>query len=560
MNPILYSKEETAFTTMGLGLLSDAISCTVTEVRNGEFELELQYPIDGANYGNIEKDRIIVARAKENGTKQAFRIYRITELISGQILVNARHISYQLNFIPVPALSGTGTAQDMMDALSAAALETCPFTLHSDIASSADYNIPPTSLRSALGGMEGSALDTFGGEFEWDNWTVNLLASRGSDKGVKIEYAKNMTDFSRVTDMGSLITGVMAYWSGENESGNTVRVYSNPAVITNGHESEYAFSRTIPLDVSAEFETQPTQAQVTAYARSYLAATELAQVTEAITVDFVPLWQTKEYEHIYREHIDLCDTVTVTYQKLGISIKRKVTKTVYNVLLDRYEAIELGGEADIADTISELQSGESYLGQEVAKLLTEFRTSNNFATFSSVTQIGLTSGSATIADAMAAMREKSILIAPAVEFAVSQRPTQLGTVLIVKVDSASTRGWIQFYGKDRIVGDYRMGLATDGGPSGTWTGADDLVTVVTSTASRTVSINAGAGINVINNGYVTEPAVPAGYTELLHWGGANGASQVVTVALGSYWVQNTSSSNARTVTCYAKKLCIKNSF
>lgn len=185
--------------------------------------------------------------------------------------------------------------------------------------------------------------------------------------------------------------------------------------------------------------------------------------------------------------------------------------------------------------------------------------SSEFDMYDSVADLGLTVGSATIADAMAAMSAKSILIAPAGDFASSQVPSQTGAVEIVKLNTNSTRGWICFYGKDRGIGDYRMGLAINGGPSGTWTGASDLVTVVTSTASRTVSIAADTGINVLSSGYVTEPAVPAGYTEVFHWGGATGAAQVVTVSIGSYWVQNTSGA-ARTVTCYASKLCIRKSF
>jgi phage-related protein len=41
MIPILYDKDETEFKTNGLGRLSDAISCIVTEERNGIYELEM---------------------------------------------------------------------------------------------------------------------------------------------------------------------------------------------------------------------------------------------------------------------------------------------------------------------------------------------------------------------------------------------------------------------------------------------------------------------------------------------------------------------------------------
>lgn len=372
MVPRLFEKSETDFTGLGLRNLVDAISCTVTEERNGIFELELVYPISGAGFDEVTEDRIILAKASENGNPQAFRIYRIDKVITGQATINARHISYQLSFTPVPALSGTGNAQSAMNALKAAALDSCPFTFTSDIAASKNYSIPiPSAIRTALGGMEGSILDTYGGEYEWDNWDVILHESRGADKGVKISYGKNLTGLDRATDIGDTITGVMAYFVKDD---GTI-VYSSPKVIQNGHVSDYAHGRTLVLDISGEFDSEPTTAQVTAYATTYLATTALAEASEALTVDFVPLWQTTDYGAPYVEHIDLCDIVTVEYKKLGVSVKKQVTKTVFNVLTDRYDSIELGGEATVVDTLeglatdaSSLASADARMAQEIAQL------------------------------------------------------------------------------------------------------------------------------------------------------------------------------------------------
>ena len=369
MKPILFEKDATVFTSYGIGLLPDAISCTITEERNGSFELEMVYPISGVNFDEIEEDRIIVAKARENGTNQAFRIYRITSLLSGEVTINARHISYQLNFVPVDSISGSGTAQTMMNSIKGAALEACPFTFESDITGTKAYDFPvPFSFRTGLGGMEGSVLDLFGGEFEWDNWNVKLHSARGSDKGVKIAYGKNLTALERSTDIGSVITGVAAFYAGQDENGNDVIVYSSPKVITNANVSDYAHGRTIVLDISGEFDSVPTQAQVTTYAQAYLAATTLAKASEELYVDFVPLWHTQEFANIYKEHIDLCDTVTVVYERLGVNVKRKVTKTVFNVLVERYESIELGGEVNIADTIAGLTNESSDLARQFAQL------------------------------------------------------------------------------------------------------------------------------------------------------------------------------------------------
>lgn len=361
MVPLLFEKDATDFSTRGLYALSDAISCTVTEERNGLFELELLYPTDGNHFSEITEDRLIVAFPHENGTKQAFRIYRREASIEGTVTFYARHISYQLSFIPVDLCSGqTDSAQTMMETLAQAAQVACPFSFESDITTAADLSFAvtaPVGFRSALGGMEGSVLDHFGGEFEWDNWTVRLLENRGSDNGVRIAYGKNLTEYDDALDIGETITGVMAFYAYTDENDQEQIVYTNPKVITNGN-TEFAHARIAPLDCSGDFDEPPTIEALTAYATQYLARTANADPTQEINVSFVPLGQTAEYTGLADlERVSLCDTVKVSYPALGISVKKKVTRTVWNVLSNSYDEVTLGTEQTLADTIVDLQNG-----------------------------------------------------------------------------------------------------------------------------------------------------------------------------------------------------------
>lgn len=366
MVPLLFEKDATDFSTRGLFALSDAISCTVTEERNGLFELELVYPTDGNHFSEITEDRLIVAFPHENGTKQAFRIYRREGSLDGTVTFYARHISYQLSFIPVDLCSGqTDSAQTMMETLAQAAQVACPFSFESDITTAAALSFAvtaPVGFRSALGGMEGSVLDHFGGEFEWDNWTVKLLENRGADNGVRIAYGKNITEYDDALDIGETITGVMAYYAYTDENEQAQIVYTNPKVITNGN-TEFAHERIAPLDCSGEFDSVPTVQALTDYATLWLHRTSNADPTQEINVSFVPLGQTAEYTGLAElERVSLCDTVKVSYPALGISVKKKVTRTVWNVLSNRYDEVTLGIEQTLADTIVELQSGDSSFG------------------------------------------------------------------------------------------------------------------------------------------------------------------------------------------------------
>ena len=352
MIPILFSKDATQFNTLGLYRLPDAESCIVTEERNGEFELELVYPVDGLHYKDIEDDMIIVARPSDGGSKQSFRIYRHEVTIDGRCVFNARHISYELNVKPIPARSHeVAGAQAMMEDLASVCPVNVPFTFWSDITGTRSYKIStPVSLRGALGGVEGSVLDNYGGEFEWDNWTVKLHSARGADTGVRITYGKNLTGLRATVDIGGTITGVMAYYQGQDKT-----VYSDPLVVSVEHS--YAHDRIAVLDVSGEFSNTPTSAQVTEKANSYLNSTTTVDPNMAIEVDFVALWQTDEYRQFAPlERVKLCDTVYISYKQLGVTVKKKVTRTVYNVLADRYDSIELGGQSTIVDTITGLMS------------------------------------------------------------------------------------------------------------------------------------------------------------------------------------------------------------
>ena len=99
--PVLYAANTTDFSSFGLGVLTDTISCEVTEERNGVFECLLKYPVSGQHYGLITKECIIKAKPNDNAADQAFRIYRITKPLNGIVTIYGQHISYDLANVPV---------------------------------------------------------------------------------------------------------------------------------------------------------------------------------------------------------------------------------------------------------------------------------------------------------------------------------------------------------------------------------------------------------------------------------------------------------------------------
>ena len=348
---LLYPSTETAFTDNGLGALSDAISCQVTEARNGEYELSLAYPITGIHYNEIKARCIITAKPNPYADPQPFRIYRITRPLGGRVTIYAQHISYDLSGVtvsPFTASSVTGAFAE----IAAKATDNNGFSFWTDSQDTGEMTVAvPSSVRSILGGTEGSVLDTYGGEYEWDGFTVRLWSRRGQNSGVTIRYGKNLTSLEQDENIAGVATGVYPYWAGEDGALVTLPEKTVDAPGT------YDFIRVVPLDLSSEFETAPSTSQLRERAEKYVEDNDIGVPTVSITVAFCSLDQTEEYKDIaLLERVNLCDTVTVEYPALGVSATAKCVKTVYDALKGRYINVELGdAKTNLADTIIQQQ-------------------------------------------------------------------------------------------------------------------------------------------------------------------------------------------------------------
>lgn len=348
MIPILFPSDATDFSTQGLGALSAAISCTVTEERNGMYELELVYPMLGVHFAEIQDRCQIYAIPSPYRDPQPFRIYRHTKPMGGKVTFYAQHISYDLLGIPLNPCSA-GSAAAAMVALQGNAAISSPFSFWTDKSTVAEWSVKvPAASRSVLGGQTGSILDVYGGEYEWDGYTVKLHQERGRDNGVVIRYGKNLNDLEQDRNISSVVTGIYPYWSDIN--GENLVVCDPPIIQAPG---TYDFTRVIPVDFSADFDEAPTQDQLKSQAETYVVANQIGVPKVSITVSFVQLEQAMGYEDLrLLEKVDLCDTVTVQYEALGVDAKAKVIRIETDVLRERYNEVELGdAKSTLADTI-----------------------------------------------------------------------------------------------------------------------------------------------------------------------------------------------------------------
>lgn len=347
MIPILYAASETDFTTNGIGLLADAVSCTVTEERNGAYEATLIYPAKGHLAEYIAEDAIIKAKANDTDEPQLFRIYKSGKQIGSNTTWNAEHISYELTGNPVERFSISGVnAEQALNRLLAAAVFKHKYTAASDITTVNKTSIADVvSVRKALGGVEGSILDTWGGEYHFNNYRIELLKARGTDNGVTIEYGKNLTDAKQERNIANIVTAIFPYakYTPEGEE-REVYVSLKEKTLVHAGAADYAYKRCEIVDFSSEWEsgTIITEDMLRAKAEAYLEKIS-TEPDINITLSYAQLKKTKDYKNIQvMESVALCDTVTVRIDKLQIEATAKIVKAKYDSLKERYDTMEIG--------------------------------------------------------------------------------------------------------------------------------------------------------------------------------------------------------------------------
>ena len=356
MKPILFSKNATSFNTNGIGRL-DPISAKGKEARNGEFEIEVDAAQTAEHTAEIELNSIICAIPADGMSLQAFRVYKITKPINGRFKIYCQHISYQTSFIPTMPFeieASSHACADTLAALKSNAVEDCPFTFWTDVETVSSYKqTVPASIRSRLGGVEGSVIDQFGGEFEWDNYDIKLHSHRGvQTPTVTLRYGKNITDLNQEEMIANVITGIVPFWV-DAEGGE--RVTLPEKVVNSQYADRYPFKRTVAYDFSGAFEEKPTESQLRAKAQAYVNQAGIGIPDVSIKVSFVALADTEEYKEIAPlEHVKLCDNIRIEFEEYGISTTAKVVKTEYDILAEKYISIEIGSvRSSLASTLSE---------------------------------------------------------------------------------------------------------------------------------------------------------------------------------------------------------------
>lgn len=351
MTPILLSDPETK-----LGFLVDAIKCEVTEERNGSFELVLEYPVAGQYFTDISAGRYIKAKPNDTSEPQFFKIYSVSKPINGTITVNAEHISYALSHYPVKKLDVQKTTalvaiQRVLSAANSNLDNPHKFSVvSSDIDTLTNFGAELCSARAALGGIEGSILDCFGGEYEFDNYKIKLHKNRGKNNKVAIRYGKNMTDMKLLVSTENSYTGIFPYVYDDDK---LITLAEGTIHVTNNSGIE---ERILLMDFSSYFENgeEKNETNLKVHVDKYLEGNDINAVEGSMTVSMIDLSKSANAEFAALETVSLCDTVKVVNTLMDVTLSMKVIKTVYDSISEQYKSLELGTPSgSFADVIKQ---------------------------------------------------------------------------------------------------------------------------------------------------------------------------------------------------------------
>lgn len=393
MRPILFNKNEQSFDTYGLGELN-VTKGTVTRERNGNYTLYAEIPVSDPMVASIEKEMKLKADAGLRTKNQTFEISRIVKDSSNIVKIYGQHISHKLEYMGlVNGRPFSGSAFTALAIWHNATIGDLRFDVWSDIQTTGKgvFDISKMeNARQALGGVEGSILDIYGGEYEFDNMTVRLHKQLGRTAPTVLEYGRNILSAELDETIESAYTSVLPFatYTPDKPEGDTSDSQPDPVTVTlpenyvdSKYKALYAHRRIKVVDFSSEFKSDskskdiPTPNKLRKIANDYMERNEIGKPKINIKIEYADLARTLDYaDRGWIEEVELCDIVPVYYPQIGLTDETlKITTITYDFVNERNESVEFG---DIGTNVrATMQSGLAGRVDDIAKAQQDFENS-----------------------------------------------------------------------------------------------------------------------------------------------------------------------------------------
>ena len=356
LKPILYEANTVDFNNNGLGALTEAMFSQVTEERNGIFELSVVYPMSGKLYDRISEHMLLKVKPNKVDDPHVFRIYSLQiDSIAQTVSIDASTKSNELvnNLVKDLAIENT-TPQVALDLMKQFLVLPTDYDFISDITSSNSTRWTNRNPLNCIAGEEGSLVDVFGGEIKRGNRTIWLYANRGVDNPNIIRHGKNLQGFTVEYSTKGMTTAILPYFNEKIEdSSETKMVYGD--IVYSQYANNYPFLYLVAMDYSSEEEVTDLATLNTKASRYFTEHNGIDKPSMSATVDMQDLSDSSEYKRFKSlENIQLCDTVTVYSKKHKVNLNAKVTKIIFDTLLEKNVSLELGSiRTSLTDSIKQ---------------------------------------------------------------------------------------------------------------------------------------------------------------------------------------------------------------
>lgn len=337
MIPILHEEDKTSIKNYGWGALKDALSCTVSCEENGAYDLSIIYPMTGLHAEKILERKLISAAPSLYENRQLFRVYRITRPMDGRIQVYAHHISYDLGNCIVKPFSASKLSEAIQK-LKSNIVGDCPFTLSAAYDAEGSFSVDkPMTVRAAmLSNSSENMAAVYDGVWDFDGMNCTLRKKEEKDRGAIIAYGLNLLDVTQEKNIEDVYTHVYPYWMNAEKN----RYYDLEPINASGITG---YKKIYPLDLTQYYEKSPSDESMRKTTEEFIQKNQIGKITVSLTLSYVQLEKCVEYQKNVQSKLILRgDTVEVRYLRLGVSARARVSKTDYNVLLERYDSVQVG--------------------------------------------------------------------------------------------------------------------------------------------------------------------------------------------------------------------------
>ena len=298
---------------------------------------------------------------------QLFRIYKVVKSLKGKaVTAYAKHISYDLarnetTFVAASASAGAAgrglLAYDPATAATSGCVAPHDFQFYTDIGDTrAALRWERINPIKALLDPEEGMIKRWGAQLVRDNYDLYLLRNAGKDRGVVIEYGKNLLGMEYEDSDEVVVTRIRPV--GEQKNGKPLFLAGDAPWVDSPHIGDYPVVSVSTLDCTATCKVG-TNGVTTAQARAEMARLAQAEYDDnlvdlpdvSVKIEYLLLENTAEYRHLKGiAKAFLYDTVTVRHERLGVDIKAEVKRTKFDCLKRRMLSTEIANVRKIAGT------------------------------------------------------------------------------------------------------------------------------------------------------------------------------------------------------------------